>query len=216
MLMRPKSKFDVVDFIGKMPDDRQTSAIDKALDARAIRISNLSMASREVMADHESGWVCLEVKQGREGTVDNLLTKWNIETLIPWLPPETVIRRGRKLTMPARPLFSGYLLVHCALEAAAMQGLMETKHVLGVLGGGIRPWRVSARVINNIMMLTADDTALFIAKVEPGDSVYVIRGPYVFLEGNVVKVRKGRAKIEFNGNGRKIDIEMPLAYVRKL
>lgn len=217
MLMRPKGTFDVVDFIGREADDRQVRAIERAIETRLIRISNLAMASRDVMEDSvRCGWICLEVKPGRESTVDNLLTEANIETLIPWLPPETVVRRGRKLTLPSRPLFSDYLLVHCSLEAAAMQGLKAVKNVTGVLGGWVSPSCVSMRVINNIMMLTADDTALLMARVEPGDMVYVIKGPYVFLEGEVVKVRKGRAMIEFNGEGRKIDIEMPLAYVRKL
>lgn len=217
MLMLPKGKFDVVQGPGDRASDRQVDAIDRALKAKVIRISNLAMASRAVMDDHHKrAWICLEVKERREAWVEKTLDLANIETLIPWLPPETVIRRGRKWAMPARPIYAGYLFVHCALTPSAMHGLLETKHVLGMLGGADRPHRISLCVINDIMKLSLSDTVVFLPNIQKDDRVYVIKGPYVFLEGKVVKVKKGRASIELSYDGRKQDIEMPLAYVRKL
>jgi transcriptional antiterminator NusG len=218
MLMRPKGALDVVQGVGDIANDRQVIAIERAIKIRDIRINDLYRASRGVMADtdYPVRWICLEVWEGRESAVINRLDAADIETLIPWLDERVEIRRGRKVTIPPSAVYRGYVFVHCAMEPAAMQALIRTKHVSGLLGGAERPHVIGMKVINNIMRLTLTDDVILLDNVQVGNSVYVTSGPFVFLEGTVLSVKKRKARIEIAHGGRRHTIEMPLAHVRKL
>lgn len=227
MLMRPKGKFDIVQGPGDMASDRQVDAIDRALKAKAIRISNLSMASETVMADsHRSGWVCLEVKNGKESSVQGELIDWQIETFVPREGPFVVVRRGRKLTIPLRPVFHGYVFVRCALMAPAILGLLSVKHVLDVVGGAEQPIPIRDEAIKKFRHLVDSGEVRKIEEkkgIAVNDFVRVDVGPYAEFHGQVKSIKLAKkfggtnfAVVSLYVFGRHNPVRIPLAHLEKL
>lgn len=183
-----------------------------------IAISNLAMASRDVMADSHSGWFCLRVEPRREHKVNHILVDNDIESWVPCSQPYEFVSRGRVKMVCDEPVIRGYVLVRCAKRQDAFLGLKAIKDVMEIVGGTCRPWRASDKDINlyRAMLAETEDEEVERLTFHEGDPVKVRVGPFGGFDGRIVQVTKKRAKVCASVFGHQTEINMPLAHLIKL
>ncbi len=202
------------------PTDRQTAALDKARD-----LSRRSQALLAAAGESEPSrrWYVLRVMTGHEKDVDIVLGRADVER---WLPVESVVpkRRGGMSAKPREavevPFWPGYLFVKVAGTDRAMAGLLGVEHVLGILGGALRPAALKDDIILKLQLFlqkdrTARETLLNALKV--GHAVRVDSGPFASFEG-VVTLLQGfdRVKVEVNIFGRVAPVALHLDQVSRI
>jgi transcriptional antiterminator NusG len=206
--------------IGSKPDARQTLLIEKALKYKAIRIQEIASASRDVMVDSDNAaWICLSVRSGSELDVEKHLDKHRVNALVPCQGKEIVVRRGRRIEVPERPLLPGYVLVQCAVSAYAIKGLLSIPRVLAVVGGAERPMRIAVcNVLKFKAMCTPDQQkeGKPLPPYLPGEHVFIKAGPWLDFKGVIVQASKKSVVVELSTFGKSCEVTMPLAFVRKL
>lgn len=197
--------------------------LDRIAYEQRIRISNLAMASRRIIADHpdECPWYGLSVRTGSEFTVEKYLYEENVEALVPTWLTAPKYSRGRMLQPQKRPVMPGYVLVQCAASAHAFLGLMRVKHVLGIIGGADRPYKIPLKHIEKFRQRAKSggyDYRPINVKYVLGEAVRVIEGPFASFGAEIVAVDgdKHRLTVEVDIFGRKTPIEIDVAQVEKM
>lgn len=202
---------------------------DMAIRDNAIRIDNIHMASRSVMADYKglSGWITLCVKDRNELAVEKSLLDADIVTFVPCEEGRVEVRRGRKWTIPRTPVLSGYVQVRCAIDPRAISGLLSLKSVIGIVGGALRPWRTDDRDMKKFMAMFDNGAVLKMVadrSMQRGDEVRVLFGPWTGMHGHIVQMpdreKSGKRLLDvvvaLSLDGQRANCCMPLAFVRKL
>jgi transcriptional antiterminator NusG len=155
---------------------------DAAIRQNAIRIDNIHMASRSVMADWQgqAGWITLQVKERSELAVEKRLHDAEVMVFVPCENDRVEIRRGRKWVIPRSPIMNGYVQVRCAFDPRAIYGLLSVKSVIDIVGGAIRPWRTSDEDMNHFMAMHDDGSLQRLVadmRLKAGDAVRILAGP---------------------------------------
>lgn len=200
---------------------------DKQRKETALHIHHLAMASRRIVDNYPdlAGWYCLRVKDRREFAVEKVLTDSDVISLVATRPPEIVVRRGRKWTIPEQPWMPGYVLTRIVPSAGAFDGLHGVKDVLSTVGGSGRPYRISDKVIDKFTKYVASlsqeksDRQADLGEFLKGQIVKIIDGPFASFEGVIVdNVAKGadKLKCEVSIFGRSTPFELDIASVEKL
>ena len=129
---------------------------EKARAEAQIRVREIDSASK-LLADenpHLASWFIMQVRTGRESSVESAMSSLKIEALVLREPDQIVVRRGRKWSCPGRPWMPGFVLVRCVPSSASFRGLLGVRNVESVVGGWMRPYRVKPEIImefNNVM-----------------------------------------------------------------
>ena len=218
-MMRPKHKFEIVGLERIGPLDRQIRALDsvrRQVEKAENRISNMRLASRDVMCDSSrSGWICLQVKAGAELMVEEFLTKLDVEVFIACHPEKKFRKRGKEKTTPRRAIISGYVLVRCAYDLRAFVALSEIPEVISIIGGTASPLMITDKNVNRFKAMS-DDGSLSTLALDPGikagDKVFIRAGMLADFNGEILS-RDGASVVVLIGNSR---VSMPLAYIEKL
>lgn len=223
MLMRPKASYDVVQGPGDKASERQAHAIERALKAKAIRISDLSYASRFIAKDSaDAGWYCLAIRGGRERSVFNALEDEKILALMPMRKGKEVYRRGRIIEAPMLPVMIGYLLVRVVPKIEAFRGLRHMDDVTDIVGGMMKPFRVPDKEVLNFKKKAEDghyDYRKVIVHYDIGELVRVTDGPFAGFLGRVIGVdnlKCGQIDIEVSMFGRLTRVHMVVAQIEKV
>jgi transcription antitermination factor NusG len=113
------------------------------------------------------------------------------------------------------PLFSSYIFV-CITEAEYYDVLNIPGAVRYVTFEGkaveIPPQQIEA--IKQFIS-TGEELPEIDLKLSPGDKVNIIAGPMKGIEGELVNIMgKKKVRIEINGLGRAVYIELPASYIR--
>lgn len=197
--------------------------LDKIADEQRIRISNLAMASRRIIADYvdDCPWYCLSVRTGSEFTVEKYLYEENVEAFVPSWQTEPRYSRGRLIASQKRPVTPGYVLVQFAASPHAFLALSRVKHVQGFLGGAVKPYRIPLIQIE-IFRQKAKSGAFNQRHVRNdylrGEEVRITEGPFASFNATVTEVDKNkhRLKVEASIFGRSTPLELDIAQIEKV
>ncbi|MBX4944625.1 transcription termination/antitermination protein NusG [Rhizobium binae] len=198
--------------------------LDKIADEQRIRISNLAMASRRIIADYPDScpWYCLAVRTGSEFTVEKYLYEENVEVLVPTRKTAPKYSRGRMIEPQKRPVMPGYVLVQCAASAHAFLALRRVKHVIGIIGGAEMPYRIPLKHIEKFRERARsggyDYRPVGIIDYRLGEVVRVIEGPFASFSAEVIAFdgEKHRIEVEVEIFGRKTPVELDVAQIEKV
>ncbi len=132
-------------------------------------------------------WYAVYTKPKWEKKVSQLLTKKKIES---YCPLNKVVRQWkdrRKLIM--EPLFNSYVFVH--LTEQEIWSVRQTEGVLNFVYWLSKPAIIQDQEIITIQRFLNDyqNVHLEKARVNPHDTVRVMGGPLMYLEGNVLEVK---------------------------
>lgn len=213
--------------IRKFASDKQ----DTAISLHRMRIREIVAASKRVADENPdlAGWYCLHVLTGRESSVEKALTDERVECLVLREPERKVVRRKREWTLPGKLWLPGFVLVRCVPSNEAFRGLLGIQHVTDIVGGWVRPYRVSDESISqfNAVMQEKEEERerqrleqeAKNASIKAGDRVLIKLGPFTGFEARVVKMLKGKDKrcnVEYKLMGRAGQLNIPLANLEKL
>lgn len=227
MHMPQRSEFLAIEplVIGQKATVTQRLHIAKAEAETAIRIHDIDMASRRLVADYPklAGWFCLSVKNRREFAVEKCLGESDVEACVPRRKGDVIRKRGRELPPPTLPVIPGYLLVKCVPSPSAFSGLRNVDNVTGIIGRGEVPYRVPVKFIEPFMALAAEGKYDYHPE-EHGYEVYmqvrITDGPFASFPAVVTNIDKaateGRINVEASIFGRSTPIELDLAQIEKL
>lgn len=191
-------------------------------DAR-IMCKHLWEASRgRAENDESTRWFCLHVEAGREFAVQNVLVEADIETFV---ATETAFMRapGRSFMVEQdRAYLPGYVLVRCRPSAEAFDGLIRVKHVLGLVGGALEPHVIhDEEVLLFKRMADGTETPRVATdkSISQGCEADINGGPFGGFRCVVLAVkwcRQARARVQIKVRGNPFEIEMPVAFLKKV
>ena len=139
------------------------------------------------------------------------------------VPTEDVveIRRGRKVNSE-RKFFPGYVLVKMELTDDAYHLVKDTPKVTGFLGaaGGTKPLPVSEREVQNIIGAVEEgvERPKPTIRVDNGETVKVIDGPFASFDGQVESVDEDNARLRVAVSifGRPTPVDLEYSQVEKV
>lgn len=200
---------------------RALPAMDKTVGRLRITEANLQAASSDRYGEEpdEAKWYCLQVMTGRESSVEKTLADSKIEMIS---PRERVvfIKKGRKVEGD-RLFFPGYVMVRCKPSAEAFHGLRNIRNVIDIVGnnGRYHVWPDAEASVFKDMAKIETPRVKTDKSFTDGDSALITFGPFKDFEGLVVCVKYGRearARLVIAVFGRQFEIDMPIAFLKKL
>jgi len=183
------------------PTGEATSSSDDAATwAPAAGTTGLDEAS-----DDERIWQVLYTKARQEKAVARELLRAEVPFYLP-LIPKTAMRRGRRSTSYL-PLFTGYVFL-LGNEEERVRAL-KTNRLSRIL-----PVEQPEQLIHDLrqieQLIAAEAPLTIEERLQPGDQVRVISGPFAGLEGTVL-VRRGRRRllvaVNFLQQGASVEID---------
>jgi transcription termination/antitermination protein NusG len=198
---------------------------DKAIAANRLRISQLSLASRRIVADYPdmAAWFCLQVKGRSEKIVVSMLNDVDIEAVVPMRIGERIMKRHRIIKGPLIPVLPGYVLVKCVPSAGAMLALRRfDKRVIGVVGGAERPYRIPMKYVTkfiaNAVAGEYDHRPPSPLEFDVGEGVRVSDGPFASFPATVTSydAERNRICVEVNIFGRPTPVDLDVAQIEKV
>lgn len=211
--------------------ERDARRLERAAAAKANRERMLMAANRDsvLSSGHSAHWIVLRVSTGREIAVENHLREARVDAWLPLKEGRKTYRKGKPVEHPMRPIMPGYVLVRTCTTASAILALVGVDDVIGILGGGINPLKISDRTIERFRMTLANGEDAGAAGddwIEDGLACRILDGPFAGIEGHLaafhrhasghVKMKRGKnVKVIFSVGGREVEVEMPLAFVEK-
>lgn len=135
------------------------------------------------------------------------------------VPKETqiVVKNGKPKTEQKR-LFPGYVLVDMVVDDDSWFVVRNTPNVTGFVGSGTIPVPVSAEEFGIIERHMGDDNQpQFEIKLQEGDLVMVLDGPFAGYEGviKLVDKEKGKVKVNISIFGRETPVELDFDQVKQ-
>lgn len=211
--------------------ERDARRLERAAAAKANRERMLMAASRDsvLSSGRSAHWIVLRVSTGHEIAVENYLREAKVDAWLPLKEGRKTYRKGKPVEHPMRPIMPGYVLVRTCTTPSAMLALVGVDDVLGILGGGINPLKISDRTIERFRATLAhgDDGHCDADEwIEDGVKCRIFDGPFAGIEGRLtafhrhasghLKMKRGKnVKVVFSISGREVEVEMPLAFVEK-
>lgn len=192
-------------------------------DEKRIVISDLAMASRQIVADypHLCAWHCVRVAARHEFHVQKALDEQDVEALVPTRKGDKKYTRGRVIEAPVLPVMPGYVLVHIRSHAQAFIAIGRVKHVIEFVGAAERPYRIKDHVIEMFKQRAdggAYDHRVVTVTYCKGEPVRVIDGPFASFSGVVLESdeSKTRIRVEVDIFGRATPVELDVAQIEKV
>jgi transcriptional antiterminator NusG len=153
-------------------------------------------------------WYVLHTKSRHESVVNDGLMKKSIEV---YLPKVTVPskRRDRKATIRV-PLFPGYLFVKTDLHPSSHLEVVKTVGAVRLIGNKQGPLPVADETVESLIIMVSSDHAVTTGyRLEKGDNVMVIHGPFAGVVGNFVRYGgKGRIVVNIEALGQYAGVEV--------
>ena len=144
---------------------------------------------------HAAGprWYAVATKLGQELVAARHLTRQGFEPFTPSLVK--TVRHARRRIERRVALFPGYLFVRLDIEHCAWRSVNGTLGVRSLVMAGERPLAAPCGLVESFIELS-DKSGLIEAKLETGQRVEVLSGPFATLVGTVERLDvKGRAHV---------------------
>ena len=155
-----------------------------------------------------SAWYVLHTKSRFENVVFDGLYKKSVEVFLPKISVRSK-RRDRRMMIRV-PLFPGYVFVRTDLDPYHHLEIVKTAGAVRLIGSKEGPVPVSDDTVESLkIMVTADQPVQTGYRLQQGDRVMVISGPFVGVTGTFVNYRgKGRVVVNIDALGQYAGVEV--------
>jgi transcription elongation factor/antiterminator RfaH len=147
-------------------------------------------------------WYVMHTKSRHEKVVNDQLLKKSIEAYLPIVTVRSK-RRDRK-AMIRVPLFPGYLFVKTDLHPSSHLEVVKTAGAVRLIGNHQGPLPVPDEAVESLqIMVDSDNTVTTGHRLETGDKVIVVYGPFAGVAGTFVRYGgKGRVIVNIEALGQ--------------
>ncbi|WP_421424118.1 transcription termination/antitermination protein NusG [Agrobacterium rosae] len=193
-----------------------------ARNAAQVARERESASSAEARANGDSSWIIAQVAFGRETVVEKDMIDAGIEACVPMRMGPERKRRYKIIPATSTPVFNGLVFVFCRNIGDALRGVQSFEHVNKVLMNGERAATFSAEAVNDFRDMASRgeyDWGRNTGKIDRGDRVRIVRGPFVGYEVPVNGFEgsdKGEAVVTINIFGKPTVFNMPLDMLEKV
>ena len=156
----------------------------------------------------KDAWYVLHTKSRFENVVFDGLYKKSVEVFLPKISVRSK-RRDRRMMIRV-PLFPGYVFVRTNLDPYHHLEIVKTVGAVRLIGSKEGPIPVSDDNVASLkIMVTADQPVQTGYRLQQGDRVMVISGPFVGVTGTFVNYRgKGRVVVNIDALGQYAGVEV--------
>ena len=141
-------------------------------------------------------WYVLHTKSRHENVVSEGLSKKSIEVFLPRVKVRSA-RRDRKLMIQV-PLFPGYLFLKTDLHPHTHLEIVKTAGAVRLIGTQQGPVPVPDEAIASLKIMVASGMPIATGRrLQPGDRVLVVNGPFSGVTGTFVRYR-GQDRVVVN------------------
>ena len=155
-------------------------------------------------------WYAIYTRSRHEFKVNHKLTDKQFET---FLPVVKSLRRWKdRKKYIERPLFSGYLFLHCQMDDDKYLEILKTSGVVSILGNNKRELSpIPDEEIESIRILTENVATInYHPYVKEGESVEIVNGPLTGAKGILIRreLYKSTVVVSVHLLGRSISVEV--------
>ena len=170
-------------------------------------------------------WYAIQTYSGYEKAVERNLKQKVLsegmgdkifDVLVP-LEKKVKIKNGKKVEVEEN-FYPGYVLVDMIADEDSWYLVRNTPRVTGFVGAGTTPVPLTPKEIEFIFGRLKDTKVTHSLKVNVGDNVTIVDGPFKTMEGKVtdVDVVKGKLKVNVNMFGRETPVELDYLQVKPM
>ena len=170
-------------------------------------------------------WYAIQTYSGYEKAVERNLKQKVLsegmndkifDVLVP-LEKKVKIKNGKKVEVEEN-FYPGYVLVDMIADEDSWYLVRNTPRVTGFVGAGTTPVPLTTKEIEFIWSKLKDAKVTHSLKINTGDNVTIIDGPFKSMEGKVtdVDVVKGKLKVNVNMFGRETPVELDYLQVKPM
>jgi len=147
-------------------------------------------------------WYVLHTRSRHESVVSEGLSKKSMEVFLPKIKVRST-RRDRK-AMIHIPLFPGYVFIKTDLHPHTHLEVVKTAGVVRLLGTQQGPVPVAEDTIASLKIMVASEMPITTGhRLQPGDRVMVVNGPFAGVIGTFVRYRnQGRVVVNIEALGQ--------------
>lgn len=147
-------------------------------------------------------WYVLHTRSRHESVAADLLLKKSMTVFLPKIRVRSQ-RRDRK-AMIQIPLFPGYLFVKTDLHPHTHLEIVKTAGVVRLIGSTHGPVPVAEETIESLKIMIASDMPIATGhRLQQGDRVLVVNGPFAGVSGTFVRYRgQGRVVVNIEALGQ--------------
>jgi transcription elongation factor/antiterminator RfaH len=147
-------------------------------------------------------WYVLHTRSRHESVVSDGLCKKSMEVFLPKIKVRSA-RRDRK-AMIHIPLFPGYVFIKTDLHPHTHLEVVKTAGVVRLLGTHQGPVPVAEETIASLKIMVAAEMPIITGqRLQPGDRVMVVIGPFAGVIGTFVRYRnQGRVVVNIEALGQ--------------
>ena len=159
-------------------------------------------------------WYAVYTRSRAEKQMHKLLLRAGVEAYLP-LRKELKYWSDRKKWVE-EPLFRSYIFVN--ISEAEYYNVLNVPGAVRYITFEGKAVPIPPQQIEAIkqFIATGEELPEFEQELSPGDKVDIIAGPMKGIEGEVIDFKgKKKVKIEINGLGRAVYLEIPASYVRR-
>ena len=147
-------------------------------------------------------WYVLHTKSRHEGVVSEGLAKKSMEVFLPKVKVRSA-RRDRK-AMIHIPLFPGYLFIKTDLHPHTHLDIVKTAGVVRLIGTHQGRVPVADETVTSLKIMVAAEMPITTGhRLQKGDRVQVVSGPFAGVSGTFVRYRgQGRVVVNIEALGQ--------------
>ncbi len=170
-------------------------------------------------------WYAIQTYSGYEKAVERNLKQKVLsegmgdkifDVLVP-LEKKVKIKNGKKVEVEEN-FYPGYVLVDMIADEESWYLVRNTPRVTGFVGAGTTPVPLTPKEIDFIFGRLKDTKVTHSLKINVGDNVTIVDGPFKTMEGKVtdVDIVKGKLKVNVNMFGRETPVELDYLQVKPM
>ena len=170
-------------------------------------------------------WYAIQTYSGYEKAVERNLKQKVLsegmgdkifDVLVP-LEKKVKIKNGKKVEVEEN-FYPGYVLVDMIADEESWYLVRNTPRVTGFVGAGTTPVPLTPKEIDFIFGRLKDTKVMHSLKINVGDNVTIVDGPFKTMEGKVtdVDIVKGKLKVNVNMFGRETPVELDYLQVKPM
>lgn len=158
-----------------------------------------------------------KVKANLEQRIRNLGMENKIFRVVVPVDHRLKLKDGKREVVTER-VFPGYVLVEMILDDESWHVVRSTPGVIGFVGSGGKPVPLSEEEALQVLNRVGAEEAKIKIKLEVGQTVKVIEGPFEGFIGKVEQVNpdKEKVKVRLSMFGREIPVELDFLQVEKI
>jgi transcriptional antiterminator NusG len=170
-------------------------------------------------------WYAIQTYSGYEKAVERNLKQKVLsegmndkifDVLVP-LEKKVKIKNGKRVEVEEN-FYPGYVLVDMIADEDSWYLVRNTPRVTGFVGAGTTPVPLTPKEIEFIWGRLKDTKVTHTLKINIGDNVTIVDGPFKSMEGKVtdIDVEKGKLKVNVNMFGRETPVELDYLQVKPM